>query len=343
MSVAFAAFAQLRERLGQSVIGQPAVIEALLIALLADGHVLLEGLPGLAKTRAIKALGRELRTRLARVQFTPDLLPSDLIGAESYRQDGPQGAHFVFQPGPIFAPLVLADEINRAPAKVQSALLEAMEERQVTVAGQTHALPQPFLVMATQNPIDQEGTYPLPEAQTDRFLMKVVIGYAGRDAECDIMRLVRKEEGQKLSAAAAMPKPCAGISDVITGAGDTGAGSLLQQLLEARRAVHALHVAPAIEHYIVNLVQATREPATVGEDVGRWIEVGASPRGSIALDRCARAHAWLQGRDFVGPDDVSAVMYACLRHRLILSHEALASGISPDQVIDRIAAAVAAP
>ncbi len=180
MSTAFAAFVQLRERLGQAVIGQPAVIESLLIALLADGHVLLEGLPGLAKTRAIKALGRELRTRLARVQFTPDLLPSDLIGAEIYRQDGPQGAHFVFQPGPIFAPLVLADEINRAPAKVQSALLEAMEERQVTVAGQTHALPQPFLVMATQNPIEQEGTYPLPEAQTDRFLMKVVIGYAGK-------------------------------------------------------------------------------------------------------------------------------------------------------------------
>jgi MoxR-like ATPase len=339
----FAAFARLRERLGQSVIGQPAVIEALLIALLADGHVLLEGLPGLAKTRAIKALGRELQTRLARVQFTPDLLPSDLIGAEIYRQDGPQGAHFVFQPGPIFAPLVLADEINRAPAKVQSALLEAMEERQVTVAGQTHALPQPFLVMATQNPIEQEGTYPLPEAQTDRFLMKAVIGYAGRDAERDIIRLVRQEEGQKLSAPASPAHAQGAAPATITGDGDTAAGSLLQQLTQARRAVHALHVAPAIEHYIVNLVQATREPATVGDDVGRWVEVGASPRGSIALDRCARAHAWLLGRDFVGPDDVQAVLHACLRHRLVLSHEALAEGVSPDQVIDRIAAAVAAP
>lgn len=330
-----AAFAQLREQLGKAVIGQPAVVEALLIALVADGHVLLEGLPGLAKTRAIKALGRELRVRLARVQFTPDLLPSDLIGAEIYHQDGPQGARFVFQPGPIFAPLVLADEINRAPAKVQSALLEAMEERQVTVAGQTHALPQPFLVLATQNPIEQEGTYPLPEAQTDRFLMKVVIGYAGREAEGSIMRLVRAEEGAKLDAAA--PRPADGQS------GSTAAPSALDHLVDARRAVHAIHMAPAIERYIVDLVQATREPATVGEDVGRWIEVGASPRGTIALDRCSRAHAWLQGRDFVGPDDVRAVLTACLRHRLLLSHEALASGVRPEQVIERIAAAVAAP
>ena len=338
-----AAFDQLRERLGQAVIGQPAVVEALLIALVADGHVLLEGLPGLAKTRAIKALGRELRVRLARVQFTPDLLPSDLIGAEIYHQDGPQGARFVFQPGPIFAPLVLADEINRAPAKVQSALLEAMEERQVTVAGQTHALPQPFLVMATQNPIEQEGTYPLPEAQTDRFLMKVVIGYAGREAEGDIMRLVRAEEGAKLDAAApssqvaSAPRPADGQSGAIA------APSALDHLVDARRAVHAIHMAPAIERYIVDLVQATREPATVGEDVGRWIDVGASPRGTIALDRCSRAHAWLQGRDFVGPDDVRAVLPACLRHRLLLSHEALASGVRPEQVIERIAAVVAAP
>lgn len=338
-----AAFDQLRERLGQAVIGQPAVVEALLIALVADGHVLLEGLPGLAKTRAIKALGRELRVRLARVQFTPDLLPSDLIGAEIYHQDGPQGARFVFQPGPIFAPLVLADEINRAPAKVQSALLEAMEERQVTVAGQTHALPQPFLVMATQNPIEQEGTYPLPEAQTDRFLMKVVIGYAGREAEGDIMRLVRAEEGAKLDAAApssqvaSAPRPADGQSGAIA------APSALDHLVDARRAVHAIHMAPAIERYIVDLVQATREPATVGEDVGRWIDVGASPRGTIALDRCSRAHAWLQGRDFVGPDDVRAVLPACLRHRLLLSHDALASGVRPEQVIERIAAVVAAP
>ena len=343
-AAALASFAALRNRMGEAVIGQPAVIEALLIALLADGHVLLEGLPGLAKTRAIKALGRALRTRLARVQFTPDLLPSDLIGAEVYRQGGADEARFVFQPGPIFAPLVLADEINRAPAKVQSALLEAMEERQVTVAGQTHVLPQPFLVMATQNPIEQEGTYPLPEAQTDRFLMKVVIGYAGRAAELDIVRLVRHEEGQKLGAAAEAPSPAPAAAPApAERASDADPADALTRLTEARRAVHALHVAPAVERYIVDLVQATREPASVGEDVARWIEVGASPRGSIALDRCSRAHAWLQGRDFVGPQDVHAVLHACLRHRLLLSHEALATGVSADQVVDRIAAVVAAP
>jgi MoxR-like ATPase len=343
---AFAAFGSLREQMGRAVIGQPEVIEALLIALVADGHVLLEGLPGLAKTRAVKALGRALRARLARVQFTPDLLPSDLTGAEVYHQDGPADSRFVFQPGPIFAPLVLADEINRAPAKVQSALLEAMEERQVTVAGQTHALPHPFLVMATQNPIEQEGTYPLPEAQADRFLIKVVIGYAGRDAEGDIMRLVRAEEGEKNEAATtppAAPAAPAAAAPPPAGSPPPQPASALAHLADARRAVHAMHVAPAIEQYIVDLIQATREPASVGDDVGRWIEVGASPRGTIALDRCSRAHAWLQGRDFVGPDDVRAVLHPCLRHRLLLSHEALAAGVSADQVVDRIAAAVAAP
>ena len=347
---ALAAFATLREQLGQAVIGQPAVIKALLIALVADGHVLLEGLPGLAKTRAVKALGRALQVRLARVQFTPDLLPSDLTGAEIYHQDGPADSRFVFQPGPIFAPLVLADEINRAPAKVQSALLEAMEERQVTVAGQTHKLPHPFLVMATQNPIEQEGTYPLPEAQTDRFLMKVVIGYAGREAEGDIMRLVRAEEGAKNELVAAKAAPTAASAPDAPDAVNTPAASpppppttALAHLADARRAVHRLHVAPAIEQYIVDLIQATREPARVGDEVGRWIEVGASPRGTIALDRCSRAHAWLQGRDFVGPDGVRAVLHACLRHRLLLSHEALAAGVSADDVVDRIAAAVAAP
>lgn len=344
-SEARAAFAGLREQMATAVIGQPEVIEALLIALVADGHVLLEGLPGLAKTRAVKALGRALQAPLARVQFTPDLLPSDLTGAEIYYQDGPSASRFVFQPGPIFAPLVLADEINRAPAKVQSALLEAMEERQVTVGGQTHLLPHPFLVMATQNPIEQEGTYPLPEAQTDRFLMKVLIGYAGRDAEGDIMRLVRAEEGEKneaITAGLALAAPPAGAPTEIPPTG-TGSLSALDLLVDARRAVHALYVAPAIEQYIVDLVQATREPQTVGDDVGRWIEIGASPRGTIALDRCSRAHAWLQGREFVSPDDVRAVLHACLRHRLLLSHEALAAGVGADQVVDRIAAVVAAP
>jgi MoxR-like ATPase len=244
--------------------------------------------------------------------------------------------------------LVLADEINRAPAKVQSALLEAMEERQVTVAGQTHVLPHPFLVMATQNPIEQEGTYPLPEAQTDRFLMKVVIGYAGRDAERDIMRLVRAEEGAKNEVAAAATSAAHSASPAAAVPAATPAASAppttaLAHLADARRAVHQLHVAPAIEQYIVDLIQATREPASVGEDVGRWIEVGASPRGTIALDRSARARAWLQGRDFVGPDDVRAVLHACLRHRLLLSHEALAAGVRADDVVDRIAACVAAP
>jgi len=340
---ALAAFAGLREQLGKAVIGQPEVIEALLIALIADGHVLLEGLPGLAKTRAVKALGKALQARLARVQFTPDLLPSDLTGTEIYHPDGPADARFVFQPGPIFAPLVLADEINRAPAKVQSALLEAMEERQVTVGGRTHVLPHPFLVMATQNPIEQEGTYPLPEAQTDRFLMKVVIGYAGREAEGDIMRLVRSEEGQKNQGSAARPAPAPPAAAAPASAPAPAPASALDHLADARRAVHALHVAPAIERYVVDLIQATREPATVGEDVGRWIEVGASPRGTIALDRCSRARAWLQGRDFVGPDDVRSVLHACLRHRLLLSHEALAAGVRADQVVDRIATAVAAP
>lgn len=345
---ALPAFAALRARLGEAVIGQPAVVEALLIALLADGHLLLEGLPGLAKTRAIKALGRELGLALARIQFTPDLLPSDLLGAEIYRHDGQGNGHFVFQPGPIFAPLVLADEINRAPAKVQSALLEAMEERQVTVASQTHALPQPFLVMATQNPIEHEGTYPLPEAQTDRFLMKVVIGYTERHLEGEILRLVRAEEVRKQaglersqssasgsSAAPAEYKPAAATAVV----GSTA----LQALGAARQAVSSVYVSPALEDYLVDLVHATRRALQIDAELGRWIEVGASPRGTIALDRCARAHAWLQGQDFVSPNDVHAVLHACLRHRLVLSHEALAAGVNADQVIDRVKALVAAP
>ena len=350
---ALQAFVELRERLGEAVIGQPAVVEALLIALLADGHLLLEGLPGLAKTRAIKALGRELGLGLARIQFTPDLLPSDLLGAEIYRHDGQGNGHFVFQPGPIFAPLVLADEINRAPAKVQSALLEAMEERQVTVAGQTHVLPHPFLVMATQNPIEHEGTYPLPEAQTDRFLMKVVIGYTERRLEGEILRLVRAEEGRKLGSiehsqtSPPAPEHANNATAATTPAATTVATSVsstaLHMLGAARQAVSTIYVSPAIEDYLVDLVHATRQPDPLNAELARWIDVGASPRGTIALDRCARAHAWLQGRDFVGPSDVHAVVHACLRHRLVLSHEALAAAIDADQVIDRVVALVAAP
>ncbi len=345
---ALPAFAALRARLGEAVIGQPAVVEALLIALLADGHLLLEGLPGLAKTRAIKALGRELGLGLARIQFTPDLLPSDLLGAEIYRHDGQGNGHFVFQPGPLFAPLVLADEINRAPAKVQSALLEAMEERQVTVAGQTHALPQPFLVMATQNPIEHEGTYPLPEAQTDRFLMKVVIGYTERHLEGEILRLVRAEEVRKQAGIELSQRPASGSRAVAAehkpaAATTLVASTALQALGAARQAVSSVYVSPALEDYLVDLVHATRTAPEFDAELGRWIEVGASPRGTIALDRCARAHAWLQGQDFVSPSDVHAVLHACLRHRLVLSHEALAAGVSADQVIDRVKALVAAP
>ena len=345
---ALQAFAALRTRLGAAVIGQPAVVEALLIALLADGHLLLEGLPGLAKTRAIKALGRELGLGLARIQFTPDLLPSDLLGAEIYRHDGQGKGHFVFQPGPLFAPLVLADEINRAPAKVQSALLEAMEERQVTVAGQTHALPQPFLVMATQNPIEHEGTYALPEAQTDRFLMKVVIGYTERHLEGEILRLVRAEEVRKQAGLERSQSPAPDLSAVSAQHKPAAAAALmgstaLQALGAARQAVSSVYVSPALEDYLVDLVHATRAADRFDAELGRWIEVGASPRGTIALDRCARAHAWLQGQDFVSPSDVHAVLHACLRHRLVLSHEALAAGVSADQVIDRVKALVAAP
>ena len=347
-SSALQAFAALRARLSETVIGQPAVVEALLIALLADGHLLLEGLPGLAKTRAIKALGRELGLGLARIQFTPDLLPSDLLGAELYRHDGQGNGHFVFQPGPLFAPLVLADEINRAPAKVQSALLEAMEERQVTVAGQTHALPHPFLVMATQNPIEHEGTYPLPEAQTDRFLMKVVIGYTERHLEGEILRLVRAEEVRKQAGLERSQSPAPDSSAVPAEHNPAAAAALvgstaLQALGAARQAVSNVYVSPALEDYLVDLVHATRRAGQIDAELGRWIEVGASPRGTIALDRCARAHAWLQGQDFVSPSDVHAVLNACLRHRLVLSHEALAAGVSADQVIDRVKALVAAP
>ncbi|AMO36937.1 AAA family ATPase [Thauera humireducens] len=352
---AHAAFARLRGQLDQAIVGQPALIDALLIALLADGHLLLEGLPGLAKTRAIKALGQALSLRLSRIQFTPDLLPSDLIGAEVYHQTEPGQGRFVFEAGPVFAPLVLADEINRAPAKVQSALLEAMEERQVTVAGKTHPLPWPFLVMATQNPIEHEGTYPLPEAQTDRFLMKTRVGYPDFDAERDILHLVREEEGRRLAVAQSHPDTASGglaepPAEPITAflrepdaARTQPEHTPVAWLADARRAVHAVHVSTAIDTYLVDLIQATRTPERLSPEVARWIEAGASPRGTIALDRCARAHAWLRGRDFVGPDDVLAVLHPCLRHRLVLSHEALAAGVEADAIIDRIAALVAAP
>ncbi len=303
---------QLRDWLGTQIIGQRELIDRLLIALLADGHLLVEGAPGLAKTRAIKSLSDGLEASFQRIQFTPDLLPGDVTGSEIYR---PETGAFEFQSGPVFHNLVLADEINRAPAKVQSALLEAMAERQVSVGNKTYHLPELFLVMATQNPLEQEGTYPLPEAQLDRFLMHVFIDYPDAAAELDILRLARAEAGGSQAA----PQPLS-----------------QQALFEARSQVLSLHMAEAVEQYMVQLVIATREPGTLDPALAPWLEVGASPRATIALDRCARAHAWLHGRDFVSPDDVQAVAHDVLRHRLILSFEAEAEGVGKDQLIDRL-------
>jgi len=315
----------LRGRMGRSIVGQEQVLERLLIGLLANGNLLVEGLPGLAKTRSIKALARNLEAGFSRIQFTPDLLPSDITGTEVYHQVDGKG-EFRFAPGPIFNNLILADEINRAPAKVQAALLEAMEERQVTVAGTTHALPPLFLVMATQNPVEQEGTYPLPEAQMDRFLMHVMIGYPDEAAEGQVIRLVRGEE-----AGAAAP----------AGGGTAEAPIPQGAVFEARAEVHAVHVADAVEKYIVDLVFATRYPERYEGDLRKWIQVGVSPRGGLALDRCSRAHAWLRGRDHVTPDDVRAVVHDCLRHRLMLSYEATAGGVTADRVLDEIVKLVA--
>ncbi len=307
----------LEDWLSQQIIGQEHLVQRLIIALLADGHLLVEGAPGLAKTRAIKSLSDGLEGSFHRVQFTPDLLPGDVTGTEIYR---PQEASFHFQKGPIFHNLVLADEVNRAPAKVQSALLEAMAERQVSVGSETYDLPALFLVMATQNPIEQEGTYPLPEAQLDRFLLHVNVDYPDADAETRILRLTRAEASQQTASA---PEPLS--QDAV---------------FSAREEVLAMHMADAVETYIVQLVIASRAPGQYSEQLAGWIEFGGSPRATIALDRCARAHAWLRGQDFVSPDDVQAVAADVLRHRLLLSFEAEANGVTPDQVISELLALV---
>lgn len=306
-------FAALRESLAQAILGQTALVERLLVALLADGHLLVEGAPGLAKTTAIRALAARLEADFARVQFTPDLLPADLTGTEIWR---PQDGRFEFQPGPIFHPLLLADEINRAPAKVQSALLEAMGERQVTVGRETYRLSQLFLVMATQNPIEQEGTFPLPEAQLDRFLMHVRVGYPDAATESRILALARDRALAELDA-----QPVA-IERMP-----------LDTLFAARRAVLELHMAPAVERYVVELVLATRDASPYDPALARRIAWGASPRGSIALERCARATAWLAGRDFVTPDDVRAVAPDVLRHRVLPSYEATAEGWDGERLV----------
>ena len=302
------------------VLGQPTLVHRLLVALMTGGHLLVEGAPGLAKTRAVKELARSLEGSFQRIQFTPDLLPSDITGSEIYR---PETGSFEFQRGPVFHNLVLADEINRAPAKVQSALLEAMGEHQVTYGRHVYALPEPFLVMATQNPIEQEGTYPLPEAQLDRFLLHVEVHYPDAKVEREILALVRREAGGSDEACPVRLDP--------------------PLIAAVRREVLDLHMAPPLEEYIVQLVLATREPRFYGNELASWIRYGASPRGTIALDQCARAAAWLDGRDYVTPADVQAMAHDVLRHRILRSFEAIASEVGCNQIIDTLLARVPAP
>ncbi|CDT83024.1 putative MoxR-like ATPase [Vibrio coralliirubri] len=311
---------QLKQQMESSVIGQQHMVDTLLVALLTNGNVLLEGLPGTAKTRSIKSLASALQVDLGRVQFTPDLLPSDVTGTEVY-QDVDGKPTLTFQPGPVFNNLLLADEINRSPAKVQAALLEAMEERQITVAGKTYKLPDLFMVLATQNPVEQEGTYPLPEAQMDRFIMKINLDYPDADAEEQIIKMVRSEEKPSTEKPAPIDPQC---------------------IFDARDQLRDIHCSDAVLKYIVAIVVATRQPELYPESpLSQWIGVGSSPRATIALDKCSRAMAWLNGKDFVDPDDVRKVVHGVLRHRLILSYDALAEGVSSDRVINEILSQVA--
>lgn len=312
-STAQAAFQRLRADLSRRILGQSTLVERLLIALLADGHLLVEGAPGLAKTTAIKALAEGLEGSFQRVQFTPDLLPGDLTGTDVFR---PQTGDFEFQPGPLFHNLVLTDEVNRAPAKVQSALLEAMGERQITVGRRTYPLPEPFLVMATQNPIEQEGTYPLPEAQLDRFLMHVRVGYPQAETERAILHLARRE------VTAGHERPSIRLTR--------------EQIAAARGEVMALHMAAIVEDYLVHLVLATRDPTPYGAGLRRLVDYGGSPRATIALDRCARAHAWLLGRDYVSPADIQDMAPDVLRHRVLMSYAAEAEGLDADHFIGEL-------
>jgi MoxR-like ATPase len=317
---------RLRERVAAQILGQERLVDRLLIALLADGHLLVEGAPGLAKTRAIKALSEGIAGDFHRIQFTPDLLPADLTGTDIFR---PQDGSFVFQRGPLFHNLVLADEINRAPAKVQSALLEAMAERQITVGSTTYPLPPLFLVMATQNPIEQEGTYPLPEAQLDRFLLHVKIDYPRAETERAILHLARNEAAAGQGGAPGRVEAATPLTQV--------------ELFQARDEVLGLHMAENLERYLIEIIMATRDPAPYGHELAQWLQWGASPRATIALDRCARAHAWLAGRDFVAPEDIQAMAFDVLRHRVLLSYEAEAEGITPDRFIDTLLAQIAVP
>ncbi|WMS87469.1 AAA family ATPase [Pleionea litopenaei] len=313
------AIIQLQKFLQQRIVGQEALIEKIIIALLADGHLLVEGAPGLAKTRAIKELARGIEGEFHRIQFTPDLLPADLTGTDIFR---PQTGTFEFQKGPIFHNLVLADEINRAPAKVQSALLEAMAERQITVGGSSYPLPPLFMVMATQNPIEQEGTYPLPEAQLDRFLMHILVDYPDAKAESEILKLSRAESHHQ----AKLKQPDEELTT--------------EALFAARDQVLDIYMADEVEQYIVQLVIATRQPEKFDAQLARWIDFGGSPRATISLDRCARAYAWLKESEFVTPEHVQAIAHEVLRHRILLSYEAEAEGVTSDQIIERLLSVV---
>jgi len=316
-------FQQLEAHASSLIIGQSPLINRMLIALLCDGHLLVEGAPGLAKTRAIKVLAESLEGDFHRLQFTPDLLPADLTGTEIYR---PQEGTFEFRKGPLFHNLILADEINRAPAKVQSALLEAMEERQITVGEKSYGLPGLFMVMATQNPIEQEGTYPLPEAQLDRFLLHVEVGYPSVEDERQILVLNRDEARSGERDAFAPPELLSESS-----------------VMEARQQILGLHLSDELEQYIVNVVVATRDPGRVNESLEGQIMYGASPRACMGIDRAARARAWLMGRDYVGPEDIQDVAPDVLRHRLVLSFEAEADGVSPNSIIERVLDGVGVP
>ena len=315
----------LNAHLNEQILGQQGLVSRLLIALLADGHLLVEGAPGLAKTRAVKALSSLIEGDFHRIQFTPDLLPGDLTGTDIFH---PQDGSFVFQPGPLFHHLILADEINRAPAKVQSALLEAMAERQITIGSKTYPLPELFLVMATQNPIEQEGTYPLPEAQLDRFLMYVKITYPDASVEQDILALARREAlGEVVGQTSA--SPIAPLSQA--------------DLFAARKAILGVHTSPALENYLIQLVMATRNPLAYSDELTRWLRFGASPRATIALDRCSKARAWMAGRDYVTPEDIQVIAHDVLRHRILLSFEAEAEGVTSDDFIDNLLRLVAVP
>ncbi|OBQ52235.1 AAA family ATPase [Tamlana sp. s12] len=316
----FESVSTLKEQMSKSIIGQAKLIDTIILVLLADGNMLLEGLPGLAKTRAINALSKNLDCGLSRIQFTPDLLPSDITGTEIYLPN--ETEKFMFQQGPIFSNLILADEINRAPAKVQSALLEAMEERQVTVSGKTYKMEDLFMVMATQNPIEQEGTYPLPEAQMDRFLVHTIIDYPDDNAELEIMRLNKRE---------AAPETTKEVLKTIP----------QQVIFDARKEISKIKVSEDMEKYMVSLISASRYPEKYDAELDKLIDFGASPRGTIALDRCSRVHAWMENRDFVTPEDIHSVIKDVLRHRIAISYKGRAEGISADQIIDKLIEVVA--